>query len=65
MEGDRIDSFQSRYIDFLSQKQQKLSKKDKKARKLYKPFRQLGIIILPESLNNMSTRSSNIIQADS
>ena len=62
MEGDRIDSFQSRYIDFLSQKQQKLSKKDKKARKLYKP---LGIIILPENLKNMSTRSSNIIQADS
>ena len=48
MEGDRIDSFQSRYIDFYSQKQQKLSEKDSKTV-------QTVSSVLPEIPNNMST----------
>ena len=67
MEGDRID-FQSRYIDFYPQQQQKLSQKDKNARKMYKRFRQLGVscaFIMPKHPNKMSKRSSKIIHADS
>ena len=62
MERDRIDSLQSRYSDFYLQ-QQKLSEKDKNARKMYKRFRQLGVrcaLILSENPYNMSAREAVI-----